>query len=243
MSQGWFKYLTNLTPTRTGDLSTIYQSRLFWSNFYKSFGNTLKILRSTKYLDKWTISSQMNSLIILHAKLINLKNHCHAKQRELKIKIAFIYPSPSWPICNLQKHDTIILFNRLLLPTNLTSMDIWPNPSGTAPLLAAWKPVLSDSWMDGAGRAGVQLSWISGGRRWQLISYTINIVKRHRHPTSGVVPRPSRHTLGLPHPMKVRFLTKSLIILHLKFISLKRPSKTRRTLAQLLSWNVTPLLS
>ena len=57
----------------------------------------------------------------------------------------FTYPSPSCPLCNLQNHDTIHLFEWLLLQTDHTPMDLWSDPVGEAHMLSSWERVLSDS--------------------------------------------------------------------------------------------------
>ena len=49
------------------------------------------------------------------------------------------YPSPLCPACNTQSHDTAHLFNCPLLPTHLTTRDLWTNPVEVNDLLERWK--------------------------------------------------------------------------------------------------------
>jgi hypothetical protein len=54
------------------------------------------------------------------------------------------HPSPLCPACKLTIHDTNHLFNCSIItnPSNLTTLDLWSNPSEVAGLLDRWRPAL-----------------------------------------------------------------------------------------------------
>ena len=52
------------------------------------------------------------------------------------------YQTDACPLCGVSPHDTPHLFDCTVLPTNLTTDDLWTNPRGVADLLAAWEEKL-----------------------------------------------------------------------------------------------------
>ena len=56
---------------------------------------------------------------------------------------ASTHPSPLCPLCSTHEHTTQHLFSCPQIPTTLSALDLWRDPSGVAALLDDWREKLA----------------------------------------------------------------------------------------------------
>ena len=108
---------------------------------YNSITNrpTPKIDESEQDLDRHTrrklsqLRTNKSPLLLTYLHKIDATNH----------------PTDIFPLYNIQPHDTSHLFNCLGVPTSLTVLDLWRNPTAAVALLAVWGEKMDRPWMNG----------------------------------------------------------------------------------------------
>jgi hypothetical protein len=105
-----------------------------------------------KYLNDITPNAiSQNTKLTIHTSEQNLPRQTRVTLAQLRAnKSPFLleylhkinptkYPSSQCPLCKSQIHDTFHLFNCPIIPTPLTTQDLWNQPEEAARLLSTWK--------------------------------------------------------------------------------------------------------